>query len=779
METQTTDTPSSPSGLKERALHLLNLRYGYPSFRGGQWEVMESILAGRDTLVLMPTGGGKSICFQIPALMKDGCCIVVSPLIALMNDQVAALTANGIPAAAINSLRSEADNQLAYRRAEEGELKLLYLSPERLLSDLDGIRRHIPVSFIAVDEAHCISQWGHDFRPVYTSLSAIKERWPELPVMALTATADRLTRDDISRALGLKDPYIYIGSFDRPNLSLEVVNSPSQADRIKIISGLIDRNPMDCGILYCLSRKKTEQMARQLIEKGYRVASYHAGMSAEERENVQREFLTGRLQAICATIAFGMGIDKSNIRWVVHNNIPGNIESFYQEIGRAGRDGLPADTILFYNYGDVMSRMRFVEESGQREINKSKLGLMQKYSESSICRRRILLSYFGEESGHDCGNCDNCRSPRSMFDGTILAQKALSAIIRTGGNEGIGTIIEILRGMTPRNIIEKGYDRLPTFGVGSDLSTPMWQAYILQMQQLGFIEVAYDRHFHLRPTEAGMRVVRGRERIQLATYVAPSYAARRRSAPRPAAPSLSVEELISDALKQLRMRLATERGVPDYIILSDVTIADIASRKPLTVDSLASMEGMGVARLHDLYKDILQTVRYTIERRRGLPRGSSDAVSRVMFGSGMAVEEIAAERRLAIGTVVGHLVNEYAAGKSVQLERILSPVDFERVRQLLDELSPSREENPEGYSAALKELEDTLERLGMRRDDLQRTLSLRRIVEAADGEYRLLPIVSEPTTPYGESEPEADLPESEPVPPDDDSDWSDWDMNPS
>ena len=321
--------------------------YGFSGFRPGQWEAISALLEGRDVVVLMPTGGGKSICFQFPALMMDGCCIIVSPLIALMNDQVAALRANGLPAGAVNSMRQEADNRATYEAAMRGELKMLYISPERLLIDIAWISNAIKVSFVAVDEAHCISQWGHDFRPVYTDLIRIRQTWPDIAVMALTATADRLTRDDISGALGLRDPFRYIGSFDRPNLSLRVIQGSTQKERIRTVVGLAYRYSMDCGIVYCLSRKATEKMTEKLREEGLRVGCYHAGLPAEERERAQREFVNGRLQVICATIAFGMGIDKSTVRWVVHNNIPGNIESYYQEIGRAGRDGLPAETILF------------------------------------------------------------------------------------------------------------------------------------------------------------------------------------------------------------------------------------------------------------------------------------------------------------------------------------------------------------------------------------------------------------------------------------------------
>ncbi|MBD5329039.1 MAG: DNA helicase RecQ [Bacteroides sp.] len=748
---------SNSHTLKDAGLETLSRYFGYSSFRPGQWEVIESIIGGRDTVVLMPTGGGKSLCFQIPALMSKGCCIVVSPLIALMNDQVTALQANGIPAAAVNSNRPETDNQEAYCRAASGELKLLYLSPERLLVDIVRIKEQIPVSFIAVDEAHCISQWGHDFRPVYTSLTLLKNIWPDIPVMALTATADRITRDDIARALGLENPFMYVGSFDRPNLSLRVIQGASLSDRIKVISSLIERHPMDCGIVYCLSRKKTESMAHYLSDAGYRVGFYHAGMTAEDRESVQQDFVAGRLQAICATIAFGMGIDKSNIRWVVHNNLPGNIESYYQEIGRAGRDGLPAETILFYSFSDVMARRKFVEESGQREINESKLDFMQKYAEAHVCRRRILLSYFSEDNSHDCGNCDNCRTPRRKIDGTVLAQKALSAIIRTGNSESVGTIVEILRGMRPQYLLSKGYDRLPTFGVGADLPAKVWQAYILQMQQLGLIEVAYDDNFHLRPTEAGWRVVKGEERIALAQYTEATneYTRRKSRSSSTVKTPRSMEENLADALKAMRVKISERTKIADYMIISDATIADLAKKRPSTVEQLIGVEGMSMAKIWLYYKDILSTIRYVLEKKRSLPPRSSDIVTRLMFGNDMTLDEIAALRGLKESTVFGHLVGEYVAGHYIDLERLLPTAVFERICVLLEKADAARgsgetPEEQEAYRSELEKLRDHLEEYGITAEELQRTLTLRRSVETVNGSYRPIPIVNEPEAPYGE-----------------------------
>lgn len=730
--------------LKKEALETLRRYYGYSTFRPGQWEVIENILRGHDTVVLMPTGGGKSLCFQLPALMAEGCCIVVSPLIALMNDQVTALVANGLPAGAVNSMNFESENKLTYERAVRGELKLLYISPERLISDIEAIKTHIKVSFVAVDEAHCISQWGHDFRPVYTSLTMIKESWPEIPVMALTATADRLTREDISKALSLKDPYMFVGSFDRPNLSLRVIQGARLQDRVSIISSLINMNPMDCGIVYCLSRRKTEDMAKKLTEKGYRVGCYHAGMTAADRERVQREFVGGELQAICATVAFGMGIDKSNIRWVVHNNIPGNIESYYQEIGRAGRDGLPAETILFYSYADIITRRSFAEESGQQEINESKLEFMQRYAEASVCRRRILLSYFSEETDHDCGNCDNCRNPKPRFDGTELAQKALSAVIRTGSSEPIGVIIEILRGMKRHYILDKGYDRLRTFGVGHDISAPVWHAYILQMIQLGLLEVAYDEHFHLRPTAMGLRVVKGEERIELARYIAPEYEfgnrkRRERIVEEPVA-VLTPEEKITEELKALRAKLAKKKNIADYMVFSDVSIAEMSVKKPLSVDDLAGIEGMSAVKLNSYYKEILMAVLGALGEKRIVPRGSSNALSRLMFASGMSVEEMAQLRGISESTIIGHLAQNYSDGYPIDIERIIKPEKFAEINTHLAYLDTLDREDSEAYAAARDQLLSKLrEEYGFSEFDIQAVRGLRQVVEVVDGKFRRLP----------------------------------------
>lgn len=724
--------------LERKALEALRKNFGYSNFRSGQWKSILNVLRGNDTIVLMPTGGGKSICFQIPALMAEGCCIVVSPLIALMSDQVRALQANGVAAGAINSLQTTQENNAVYQRAKNGDLKLLYISPETLLLSMEWLSRNVNVSLFAIDEAHCISQWGHDFRPVYTDLARIRESWKATPIMALTATADRVTREDIGRALHLNSPMTHVGSFDRPNLSLKVVQGAKLSERLHAISQLIDRYPLDCGIVYCLSRKKSEKMAEELAKRGYKAVCYHAGMSAEERDTSLRKFVAGKVQAVCATIAFGMGIDKSNIRWVVHNNIPGNIESYYQEIGRAGRDGLPAETILFYSYSDIITRRSFAESSGRKELNEQKLEFMQKYAEADVCRRRILLSYFSEEAIDDCGNCDNCRNPRKKIDGTEMAQKALSASIRINGGEGINGIVEILRGMRRQYLIEKGYDKLPTYGVGAGISGDAWFAYIMQMVQLGLFEVAYDDHFHLRPTPLGWKVVRGEKCIQLAEYRRDFDASDKRRSKKDASREkvLTPEEKLLVGLKLERAKLAEECNVADYMIASDATLADMVAKKPISIEELFDIEGMSLVKVAKYYKPFLAAIRKVKEGTRSLGRGTSEALSRGLFKRGMSLPEIAAVRQIGQSTIMGHLADSFAMGYDVDLERAFPLKLFLTIRNKINSLSPRREEDAAANAAARKKFEEEAEvNYGFTPGDIKNAVALMARVDVSNGAY--------------------------------------------
>ena len=579
------------------ALETLKSYYGYDSFRPLQEEIINHVLQHKDALVLMPTGGGKSICFQIPALMMEGTAIVVSPLISLMKDQVETLVANGIAAEALNSANDEITNRQITERCLRGEIKLLYISPERLITELGWMKTMLKVSLFAIDEAHCISQWGHDFRPEYSQLGNLHELFPDVPIMALTATADKITRSDIIEQLRLQNAETFISSFDRPNLSLDVRRGYSAKEKLRTITNLILRHQGDSGIIYCLAKKTTETVAEKLRKEGFSVGVYHAGLPTDERNRIQEDFINDRIQVVCATVAFGMGINKSNVRFIVHYNLPKTIENYYQEIGRGGRDGLPCETILFYNLQDIITLRHFAEESGQREINTEKLQRMQEYAEAQICRRRILLNYFGETSDMNCCNCDVCQTPPTTFDGTELVQKALSAIIRTDEQIGFTLTIDILHGNFSPELVSRGYNQIKTFAAGRDVPVRDWRDYLLQMLQMGYIEIAYNEDNHLHVTPLGQDVLHGKAKVQL---VVVSREARTRGRQKQTAEeattaaSATTEHMeLFEQLKTLRKEIANENNYPAYVVMSDKSLHALATDMPTTLSAFGNTYGIG------------------------------------------------------------------------------------------------------------------------------------------------------------------------------------------
>lgn len=596
----------------------LKTYFGYDSFRPLQEEIIRHILGGNDALVLMPTGGGKSICYQLPALLREGTAVVVSPLISLMKDQVEALCANGISAGALNSSNDETENAALRRACMEGKLKLLYISPEKLLAEVNYLLRDMHISLFAIDEAHCISQWGHDFRPEYAQMGILHQQFPQVPIIALTATADKITREDIIKQLHLNHPRIFISSFDRPNLSLTVKRGYQQKEKSKAIIDFIARHPGESGIIYCMSRSKTESVAQMLQKQGIRAAVYHAGLSPTRRDEAQDDFINDRVQVVCATIAFGMGIDKSNVRWVIHYNLPKSIESFYQEIGRAGRDGMPSDTLLFYSLSDLILLTKFATDSGQQSINIEKLQRMQQYAESDICRRRILLSYFGETATHDCGNCDVCKNPPERFDGTIIVQKALSAIVRTEQQISTGVLVDILRGNMTPEVVDKGYEQLKTFAAGREVPARDWHDYLLQMLQLGYFEIAYNENNHLKITPAGSDVLFGRATARLVVIRREEANETKRGRKRKL-PVLSKElplglpntenEDLFEALRELRKRLADEEALPAYIVLSDKVLHLLSTSRPTTIEEFGNISGIGEYKKKKYGKEFVSLIR--------------------------------------------------------------------------------------------------------------------------------------------------------------------------
>ena len=685
----------------QKAAQILRQYYGYDRFRPMQQEIIESVLAKKDTVVLMPTGGGKSVCFQVPALTLPGMCVVVSPLIALMKDQVEALRANGIAADFLNSTQSASTQSEIENGSLQGKVKLLYVSPEKLLSaPFTSFLQRLDLNLFAIDEAHCISSWGHDFRPEYTQLRCLKEQFPQVPVIALTATADRLTQKDIQEQLLLKDPQVFIASFDRPNIHLSVA---SGRNRLPQVFDFLQRHPNQPGIIYCLSRNSTETVANKLRAKGYRAKHYHAGLPAAERAAVQEAFLKDDLLIICATIAFGMGIDKSNVRWVIHYNLPKNIESYYQEIGRAGRDGAASEALLFYSYADVMSLRSMLTEGDPKQtaLQMAKLERMQHYAEATICRRKILLQYFGESFPKNCRHCDVCRNPPVTFDGTQIVQKALSAVARTNEQVGLGLLIDILRGSYNRQVLSRRYEVIKTFGAGRDLSYLDWQSYLHQMINAGLLEIAYDQGYALKLTPPSREVLFEGRKVELVKFELAVAAAEAKSERMPSKKEQLRGELF-ELFRKLRKKLADEANVPPYVVFSDKTLEEMAAQKPTNRMAMLQVPGVGSAK-YDRYgeafiNEILTFV--TGQQAQGNKiKGGTHLITYEGYKEGKAIEEIAAQRGLSVSTIQSHLATLYEQGHPIRIRDYLNAQEYKHIVKGIEE---------KGEGASLKEVYDHL-----------------------------------------------------------------------
>ncbi|UOQ52010.1 DNA helicase RecQ [Hymenobacter cellulosivorans] len=693
------------------ARRVLKQYYGYDTFRPMQESIISNIMSGKDTVVLMPTGGGKSVCFQVPAVVQEGVCVVVSPLIALMKDQVEALKANGIPAEYINSSVGQSEQTSIASDCLNGYLKLLYVSPEKLVSPgfIQFLQR-LRISMFAIDEAHCISSWGHDFRPEYTQLRVLREQFPRVPIIALTATADRLTQRDIQQQLRMHEPQVFLSSFDRPNLNLIV--RPGQ-NRVGSIVEFVTGRPSEAGIVYCLSRKQCETLAQKLKEKGVRAGHYHAGMTPNQRGAVQEAFLRDDLQVIVATIAFGMGIDKSNVRWVIHYNLPKNIEGYYQEIGRAGRDGAPSTAVLFYSYADVMSlRDMLTKDADPRlaQLSLTKLERMQQFAEAASCRRKILLNYFGETLATDCGNCDICRNPPTTFDGTELAQKALSAVVRMREKAPIGLLIDVLRGMRNQAILQGGYEQIKTYGAGRDLPYLDWYSYIHQMLNDGLLYIAYEEGYALKITDLGKQVLQGQRQLPMKKFQPAEKAEKqprgKKAASAAATPTDATTQLF-ERLRQLRKRIADEQNVPPYVIFTDTTLQEMAAERPMSRTAMLAIGGVGMKKFENygevFIKAILEhggapnpadtedndedeDLPSTRKPRRPREAGDTHENTLQLHRAGLSVEAIAERRSLSPSTIRAHIETLYAKGQPIRLEEFLSMDEFAKIQTAIGQL---------------------------------------------------------------------------------------------
>ena len=582
----------------DTTLQLLKTHFGYSSFRPNQEKIVHDIINGNDVLTIMPTGGGKSVCFQLPAMALPGTAIVISPLIALMKDQVDALLTNGISAAYYNSSQEASVQNETLKKLQKGDLKLIYVAPESL-QNLFPYFSEIEINLIAVDEAHCISSWGHDFRPAYTKLGYLKKQFPNKPIAAFTATADGATQQDIISQLNILDAKVHLSSFDRKNLYLEV--RPGN-DRINQIIKFLKTRPDESGIIYCLSRKSTQDVTAKLNKSGFKAKAYHAGLTADKRNSIQESFINDRTPIIVATIAFGMGIDKSNVRWVIHYNMPKNIEGYYQEIGRGGRDGLPAYNILFYSYADVVQLRKFTENASNADYQIAKLNRMQQFAEALSCRRIALLNYFGEHHTENCNNCDICKTPPRYFDGTILTKKVCSAVYRLKEQESTGMVIDVLRGAQNAQVLSKGYHNIKTYGILKDISWLDLQQYIIQMLNQGILEIRFHENGRLLLTPLANAVLFDDKQVRLATPQKQVMAVKE------ARTKNNMDSELFQILRELRLVIAKEAKVPAYVVFSDATLKDMEERRPSNKKEFKEVLGVGKVKAERYGKYFLKVI---------------------------------------------------------------------------------------------------------------------------------------------------------------------------
>lgn len=684
---QNQTTPQNPD------IHqLLKTHFGYDSFRPNQLEIIQHVLSGKDTLAIMPTGGGKSLCYQLPALAQQGVAIVISPLIALMKDQVDALKGNGVSAAFYNSSQDQQTQQDILESLMAGTLKLLYVAPESIWGITNYLEKSI-ISLIAVDEAHCISSWGHDFRPAYTQLKRLQLEFPGAPIIALTATADKATQEDIVNQLGVPKATKFISSFDRPNLYLDV--RPGQ-QRLQQIFKFIGSRGLQSGIIYCLSRKNTETLAAKLKAKGYDAKAYHAGLTPELRSSIQEDFINDRTPIIVATVAFGMGIDKSNVRWVIHYNMPKNIEGYYQEIGRGGRDGLKAHALLFYSYADIMQLRKFAEGTQTQEIQIAKLERMQQFAEALSCRRKALLNYFGQFITEDCGNCDICKNPPTYFDGTLIAQKICSAVVRLQEKEALGLVIDVLRGSNNQQVFEKGYQHIKTFGAAKDISWRDLQQYIIQLLNQGVLEIWFHQGGRLLLTSQAKQILFEGKQIKLATLS--KQQAKTKEVKETSA--VKTKELF-EKLRVLRAVYAKDMGVPAYVIFSDASLKDMEQKKPTTMEGFSKISGVGKAKLEKYAAAFIKIIaKHQDGNATKLPTHQK---SYNLFQEGLSITQIAHKRGITENTVYTHLIKINEMGTPLDLHQFINSSEILKIQQAKKVL-----ENPDSLKAYFEHFEEKM-----------------------------------------------------------------------